>query len=102
MPEFIPVATTSEVPVGRMKAVTAGERTVVLYHTASGFYASDNVCPHRGGPLAQGDLIGNEIVCPWHLWGFDVTTGHCPGNPEVSISTHEVRVDGDQVMVRLS
>ena len=102
MPEFIPVANTNELPVGRVKAVTVAERTIALYHTASGFYASDNVCPHRGGPLAQGDLIGNEIVCPWHLWGFDVATGHCPGNPEVRIATHEVRVDGDQVMVRLS
>jgi nitrite reductase (NADH) small subunit len=102
MPEFTPVANANELPVGRAKAVTVDERTIALYHTASGFYASDNVCPHRGGPLSQGDLIGNEIVCPWHLWGFDVTTGHCPGNPEVRIVTHEVCVDGDQVMVRLS
>lgn len=102
MSEFVEVAKASELPVGRMKAVTVGERTIALYHTASGFYATDNTCPHRGGPLAEGDLIGDEITCPWHLWGFDVATGLCAGNREISVTTHQVRVEDDRVMVRLS
>ena len=53
-----------------------------LPHAPRGFFATDNTCPHRGGPLAEGDVIGNEIVCPWHLWGFDVATGRCAGNAD--------------------
>jgi nitrite reductase/ring-hydroxylating ferredoxin subunit len=102
MPEFIDIAATSELPVGRIKAVHAGGRTIALYHTASGFYATDNTCPHRGGPLAEGDLIGEEITCPWHLWGFDVKTGLCAGNPEIAVVTHELRVDGERILVRVS
>ena len=68
--------------------------------TASGFFALDNTCPHRGGPLAEGDIIANEIVCPWHLWGFDVATGTCGGNPDLFVSTHEVRIEGDRVLVK--
>ena len=102
MPDFIEVARASELPVGRARAVTVGDRTVALYHTARGFFATDNVCPHRGGPLAEGDLIGNEITCPWHLWSFDVATGLCPGNPEIAVTTHEVRTDGERILVRLS
>jgi nitrite reductase/ring-hydroxylating ferredoxin subunit len=45
--------------------------------------------------------MGNEITCPWHLWGFDVTSGLCAGNPEISVTTHEVHVDGDRILVRL-
>lgn len=79
-----------------------GERTVALYHTTRGFFASDNQCPHRGGPLGQGDIIGQEIICPWHLWGFEVASGVCTGNPDVSIVTHEVRIEGNRILVKLA
>ena len=101
MSDFIEIASTGDVPVGGAKTVRVGEKTIALYHTASGFYATDNTCPHRGGPLAEGDLMGNEITCPWHLWGFDVATGLCAGNPEISVATHEVQLDGERVLVRL-
>src|ERR1043165_6107895 len=102
MPELIEIARTADVPRGRAKAFTVGEKKIALYHTAKGFFATDNVCPHRGGPLAEGDVIGDEIVCPWHLWSFDVATGVCPGNEEYRIATHEVRTDGERILVRLS
>ena len=98
---FVEVLKTTDLPAGRSRAVTVDGRTIAVYHTATGFYATDNVCPHRGGPLAEGDLIGDEIVCPWHLWGFDVATGQCPGNREVSVAAYEVRVEDDRVMVKL-
>jgi nitrite reductase (NADH) small subunit len=100
--EFIEVLCAADLPVGRMKAFTIDDRVVAVYHTSNGFFATDNICPHRGGPLAEGDLIGDEIVCPWHLWGFDVTTGLCPGNKEFAIATHNVKLDGDRILVKLS
>jgi len=90
--EFIEVARASDLPLGRVKGIQVGERRIALYHTAKGFFASDGVCPHRGGPLAEGDIIGDEIVCPWHLWGFNMQTGICDGNREISIVTHEVKI----------
>jgi nitrite reductase (NADH) small subunit len=102
MPEFIEVARTDELPTGRATVRTIGDRRIALYHTANGFFASDNTCPHRGGPLGEGDIIGNEIVCPWHLWSFEVDSGRCGGNWEICIVTHEVRVEDDRVLVRLS
>lgn len=102
MTELIEIANTEELAVGRAKAFAVGGRTIALYHTASGFFATDNTCPHRGGPLAEGTLDENEITCPWHLWSFDVATGLCPGNPEIAVGTHEVRVDGQRILVRLS
>lgn len=98
--DFIEIARVADVPLGRIKAFAVGDRKVALSHTAKGFFATDNVCPHRGGPLAEGDLIGDEIVCPWHLWGFDLETGKCAGNPEISVSTHELRIEGDRILVR--
>lgn len=102
MHDFIDIAGVADVPVGRVTTRVVGDRKIALAHTAGGFFALDNTCPHRGGPLGEGDLIANEVVCPWHLWGFDLQTGVCAGNPEVAVVKHEVRVEGDRVLVKLA
>lgn len=101
MAEFIEVAKITDLPLGRVMTCIVGDRRIALCHTARGFFATDNTCPHRGGPLGEGDIIGNEVVCPWHLWSFDVATGFCEGNPELRVATHEVRIDGDRVLVKI-
>jgi nitrite reductase/ring-hydroxylating ferredoxin subunit len=102
MSDFIDVADVKDVPVGRPKTFVAGERRIALCRTETGMYALDNTCPHRGGPLGEGDLIGDEIVCPWHLWGFDIATGNCLGNSEIGVAAHEVKIEGSRVLVRLA
>lgn len=102
MTDFIDIGSTSDLPLGRAITRTVGERKIALCHTASGFYALDNTCPHRGGPLGEGDVIGEELVCPWHLWGFEVATGNCGGNPDLGVAPHELRVEGDRLLVRLA
>jgi len=100
--EFVEVAKTSDLPTGRATVCAIGDRRIALYHIPTGFFATENTCPHRGGPLGEGDIIVNEIVCPWHLWSFEIETGVCVGNPEIRIATYDVRVDGDRVLVRLT
>lgn len=102
---FHDVCRAHELPRGRCIRREIDGRVIAIYHIEEGYFASDNACPHRGGPLAEGDLIGREIVCPWHLWSFDVITGINPGSPEgseIRVCTHEVRVEGGTVMVRLA
>ncbi len=105
MVDFDEVARASELPLGRCKLIEVRGRKIVVYHIESGFFATDNACPHRGGPLAEGDLIGDEIVCPWHLWSFNVATGVNPGSPpggEICVATHEVKVEGDAIFLRVT
>jgi nitrite reductase (NADH) small subunit len=100
--DFVDVAALEEIPANRPVIRTVGDRKITLCRTVSGIHALDNTCPHRGGPLGEGDLIGEEIVCPWHLWSFDVRTGHCPGSTEVGVAAHDVKVEGSRVLVRLA
>ena len=95
---FIEIANVNDLPVGRARACGS----IALYRTGSGVFASTNTCPHRGGPLGEGDLLGNEIVCPWHFWSFDVTTGKNCADPSLTIQTYEVKIENDRVLVRLS
>jgi len=68
---YMDACSLAELPLGRARAIDANGRRIALFRTAGGVFALDNTCPHRGGPLSEGDVIGGEIVCPWHLWGFE-------------------------------
>ena len=100
--DYVDIGSIDEIPAGRLITRLVGDRKIVLCRTASGVHALDNTCPHRGGPLGEGDLLGEEVVCPWHLWSFDVRTGHCPGSIEVGVAAHDVKVEGTRVLVRLA
>ena len=102
MADFVKVARRGEVADGAGKVVEAGGRKIALFNSGGNFYAIDNTCVHQGGPLGEGDIMLNEIVCPWHLWSFEIETGVCVGNPEIRIATHDVRVEGDRILVRLT
>jgi len=101
MSEFVPVIAASELPPGACKEVLVGERAVALCNVSGAIHAIGNLCPHRGGPLGQGMLHETLVICPWHNWAFDVTTGISPDNPELKTPHYETRVEEGQVLVRL-
>ena len=59
----------------------------------------DNVCPHRHGPLGQGWLEGEYVVCPWHSWTFNTKTGVAEFPPNESVAVFPVRIEGDDVLI---
>src|SRR5262245_36787752 len=92
----VKIASVSDVPEGEGRAFEVGSRSVAVFNVDGRFYAIDNECPHRGGPLGEGDLIGTVVSCPWHAWRWDVTTGANVNNPAVKIACIPVVVaDGD-------
>lgn len=97
---FIKAATLSEIPPGRAKTVEVGDEDVALCNVDGQIYAIANVCTHDDGPLGDGYLLGSEIECPRHGARFDVCTGQVKTLPAiVPLSTFEVRIDGDDVLV---
>jgi nitrite reductase/ring-hydroxylating ferredoxin subunit len=97
----VKVAQVSDVPEGQARVVEAAGRTLALFNVGGTFYALDNDCAHRGGPLGEGDLEGHIVVCPWHAWRWDVTTGANANNPAVKMTSYAVRVEGGSVFVDL-
>jgi nitrite reductase (NADH) small subunit len=81
--------------------LVAGERVVALFNVEGTFYALDGVCPHQGGPLAEGEVTGCIVTCPWHGWQFDVCTGQHQFSATIRQPTLPVRVEGDAVLVDL-
>ncbi len=101
MSEFITVATTEELAPGTCKSVEVSGSRIALFNAAGNFYAMDDTCAHRGGPLGEGTLDGAIVTCPWHGWQYDVSTGACQTNPRVQLACYEVRVNGDDVTIAL-
>ncbi|MEX2145677.1 MAG: non-heme iron oxygenase ferredoxin subunit [Candidatus Rokuibacteriota bacterium] len=96
------VGTVGELATGEGMVIEAGGRSLALFNVEGAYYAIDNTCPHRGGPLAEGDLEGLVISCPWHAWRWDVRTGANVNNPAVRVSCFSVRVQGDGIFVDLA
>ncbi len=98
MATFVKVAEVSEVPPGSGKCVEAGGKAIALFNVDGTFHALHGTCPHRGGPLGEGELEGTLVTCPWHAWQFDVTTGkNC--NDDDDVARYDVKVDGGSVLV---
>ncbi|HEY8240338.1 MAG TPA: Rieske 2Fe-2S domain-containing protein [Kiritimatiellia bacterium] len=67
------------------------------------FGAVSGQCNHAGGPLGQGKLDGEYIVCPWHHWKFHCRTGKGePGYEEDAVPCHEVKVEGGHLWINLA
>jgi nitrite reductase (NADH) small subunit len=101
MSEFVKVARRSEIPEGSGKVVEAGARKIALFNAGGQFYAIDNTCRHRGGPVGEGDVYGTRVVCPWHGWEYDFATGCNVDDPGMRLTCFTTKVDGDDVLIEV-
>jgi nitrite reductase/ring-hydroxylating ferredoxin subunit len=99
MPEFKKVSTVQEIAPGHGKVVDVDGNSVAIWNISGNFFAFQNVCPHRGGPVGEGEIEGNVITCPWHGWSFDVTTGASAVNPAARLTRYDVKVEGSDILV---
>ena len=102
MAKFKRVANVTSIPSGKVAVVDVGGKTIAVYNVAGVFYAVDNVCSHRGGPLGEGSLRSTTITCPWHGAQFDVTSGQVLGLPaSADITSYATKVEEDGVWVAI-
>ncbi len=95
----IKVANVSDVPEGEVRVVEPAGKALALVNVDGAFFALDNRCLHRGGPIGEGELDGTFLTCPWHGWRWDVKTGAHANNPGVKVACYPVTIDGDAVYV---
>ena len=100
--EFVLVGRVSDFAPGAGKLVTVSGRHVAVFRLGDEFFALDNMCLHRGGPLCEGPIDRGVVTCPWHGWSYEIKTGTMVQDPRVGVSKHEVKIDGEDVKVRLT
>ena len=97
---MIRACAVDDVPIGEGRTVTLDGRKVALFRTRSGWYALDAACPHLGGPLADGIVSEQSVICPLHERRFALATGE-PLSGGCGVAAHRVTVVGPSVFVTL-
>lgn len=92
------LADKKDIPTGKSVMVkTPKGKEIAIFNIDSQFYALENVCPHQGGPLGEGDIEDSCVTCPWHGWQFDIKTGNCVNMPGEEATKIAIEVDGDSI-----
>ena len=100
---WIRVTSAENIPLREGRAVRVGDEEIAIFNLGDRFVACDNACPHRGGPLADGIVSGDHVICPLHAYKICLSTGKV-ARPEVSVrvDAYRVRVENGVVMVALA
>jgi nitrite reductase (NADH) small subunit len=114
------VGKLNEFSNGARKIIALGDKEIGVFRVKDKFYAYDSLCPHQGGPVCEGEILGKvemilqedksdfeeifsdqeiHLVCPWHGWEYDISTGECAVARHISLKSYEVVERGDEVYV---
>jgi nitrite reductase (NADH) small subunit len=102
MPNFTKLTTQFELPAeGEAKEFSCGDKVICVANVNGKISAMDNVCLHRGGPLGQGMIERNKLVCPWHGWQWDPLTGEAAHNPSAKVAVYPLKFENDDVLIEI-
>lgn len=101
---WVRITTSDNIPPREGRAVMLRDREIAIFNLGDRFLAVDNRCPHRGGPLADGIVSGDTVVCPLHAWKVDLCTGAVerPSGQLECVRSYPTRVEDGIVMIELS
>ncbi len=103
MSEFRTVAKAGDIPEGQGRCFALDGTMVGVFLDQGRYFAINDFCPHMGASLSEGYVENGAVMCPWHAWRFSLCDGTWLDNSKSSIRTpcYEVRVEGDQIQVRM-
>jgi len=99
MAQFIKVAKTDDLAPGEKMLVEYEDEEVGLFNIDGQFYAISDVCTHDGGPLVEGELDGEFIICPRHGARFNVKTGVQTMPAFAPVPLYDVKIEGDDIYI---
>jgi nitrite reductase (NADH) small subunit len=100
---WIDIGSVESVPVRGARVVKTAAGSVAVFRTAEDeFYAIDDRCPHKGGPLSQGIVHGASVTCPLHNWVICLQSGAAQGADSGSVKTYRIKVENARMLLDLS
>ena len=99
MPEFIKVAKISDLAPGEMMLVEYDDEDVGLFNIEGEFYAISDICTHDNGPLVEGKLDGDCVICPRHGARFNVKTGEQTMPAFAPVPLYEVKIEANDILI---
>ena len=100
MAEWVKVADVNELAPGEKKTIDLEGLEVALFNVDGEYYAIEDICTHDGAPLAHGDFVGEEIICPRHGARFCLNTGAALTPPAYeSLAVFPTRVEHGRIQI---
>ena len=98
---WIRIATCDSIPPREGRAALVGERQIAIFNLGDRFLAVDNECPHQSGPLCDGIVAGEAVVCPLHAWKVNLETGAVarPSDRRDCVKTYATRVEDGVISI---
>ena len=96
---LLKVGPVQDVAPGQVVEVQAGDRAFAVCNVGGQLHCLDGVCPHAGGPLGQGALQGETLVCPWHGWEFNCITGANDADEDLVVDKYKVLVENGEIFI---
>jgi nitrite reductase (NADH) small subunit len=88
------------ISVGKGKEFTVNGRRIAVFNVNGSYYATEALCRHQDGPLAEGTLKGEIVECPWHFWHYNVRSGELLDYLRgVKLDTYAVELRGNDIYV---
>jgi nitrite reductase (NADH) small subunit len=100
---WVRIADCESIPLREGRAVKIGALEIAIFNLGERFLAIDNICPHKGGPLADGIVSGTTVICPLHAWKLSLETGHGVNSASAAgcIATYRTRIEQGIVWLEL-
>ena len=100
---WVRVTPSDSIPLREGRPVMLGNREIAIFNLGDRFLATDNRCPHGGGPLCDGIVTGNAVVCPLHAWKISLQSGAVerPLCAAECVGTYPTRVEDGIVLLGL-
>lgn len=98
---YTKVGNITDFPISSLRKVVVSGEAVLVTNIGGKLYAVSDSCTHRGGPLSEGELDGNIVICPWHGGQFEITTGKVVSPPPMKgLSVFDVKIIGAEVLLK--
>jgi len=100
MANLYEVGKIDEMEDGDIKCVEVEDKEIALFKLNGEYFAIDNTCTHLGGPLCEGDIDGDRVICPWHGAEFDIRTGEVVSGPaEENVDPYKIVIENDSIKI---
>jgi len=101
---WVRVTSTDNIPLREGRAVRLGHEEIAIFNLGDKFVAVENRCPHRGGPLADGIVSGDSVVCPLHQWKVCLSSGEVtrPQDAPDCVRSFPVQVIDGVVLIEIA
>ena len=102
--KWVRITRCENIPLREGRSVKVGGRDIAVFNLGDRFLAVENRCPHQAGPLADGIISGNAVVCPLHAWKVDLECGAVakPADSGSCVRAFQTRVEDGVVLLNVS